>query len=88
MEEKMREKYLSIIDGDPDLFGVAYEIDKYIDKDRILLALIKNNLRGSSLKSCLKEIGVENFDDSKQVFISVKKLVSHIAKTSQTLKVI
>lgn len=76
----IRERFLRLIDGRPSLMGVAYEINKYRDRFKIVNKLISSKLYGENLEKYMIDSGVSNFDDSIQVSGAVNSLVLTMSK--------
>jgi hypothetical protein len=72
MTNAERDFYIRIIDEQPGLMAVAYEISKYKHSLDIQVWLIKNNLTGKNLQSWLKE----EFDHS--IMSMIKYIIKRV----------
>lgn len=72
-----RDFYLRIIDEQPGLMPVAYEISKYKHSLDIQVWLIKNKMTGKILQSWLKE----EFDNS--IMSMVKEIIMRINRDKE-----
>jgi hypothetical protein len=72
MTNAERDFYLRIIDEQPGLMPVAYEISKYKHSLDIQVWLIKNRMTGKILQSWLKE----NFDNS--IMSMIKYIIKRV----------
>jgi len=72
-----RDFYLRIIDEQPGLMPVAYEISKYKHSLDIQVWLIKNKMTGKILQSWLKE----EFDNS--IMSMIKEIIMRINRDKE-----
>lgn len=81
----MREKYFKILDGEMQLIGVTYELNKYLHRLKIASYMIESKLTGKNLKECLVNMGVNDFDNADLVSKKVNELIQSICKKYNTL---
>lgn len=77
MDEILREKFLRLIDGNPDLMVIAHELYKYRYCEKLVDFLIKNKITGKQLQLWLNE----EFNNS--ILSMVKFIVMRVNKNKE-----